>query len=150
MPEPDAQPDPTSSLTREQVLTSASRPAPTPEGEEPADAQGFAVEVTRLLVDLKCTDPVIFDVRGLSPVTDYVVVLSGTSDRQILAVANHASELGKKQGFPRLGEDADKATTWLVLDFVEVMVHLFEPGTRAHYDLEMLWGDAPRVSWHRG
>lgn len=114
------------------------------------DPRAFVVEAARLLADSHCEDVVIYDVGELSPVTRYILIASGTSDRQIKAVGGHVSELGRSIGFDRFGSDRDDASTWLVLDFVEVMVHLFEPATRGHYDLEMLWGDAPRVSWHRG
>ncbi|MEM1213568.1 MAG: ribosome silencing factor [Planctomycetota bacterium] len=120
---------------------------------DPADDAGsraFAVEVARLLADDKCQDVMIFEVRGMSPLTDFVVIGSGTSDRQIKAVAGHVAELGRESGFERLGADQDDARKWVAMDFISVMVHLFEPATRGHYDLEMLWDDAPRVSWHRG
>ncbi len=118
--------------------------------EAAGDAHAFAVESARLMADLKCEDVVIFDVRGLSEVTHFVVIGSGTSDRQMKSVADDLKELGAETGFHRYGNERDEATTWVVADFVEVVAHLFEPGTRAHYDLEMMWGDAPKVGWHRG
>ncbi len=114
-----------------------------------AEAHGFAVEAARLLADTKCEDVVVFDVRGLSHVTDFVVIGTGTSDRQMKSVAEDVEELGASQGFDRYGQERDDSTTWVVADFVEVVVHLFEPNTRAHYDLEMMWGDAPQVHWRR-
>ena len=110
----------------------------------------FAVEAARLLADSHCEDVVVFDVRGLSQLTNFVLIASGTSDRQMKAVGHHVEELGQAHGMERLGQERDESTTWIVLDFIDVMVHLFEPVTRAHYDLEMLWGDAPRVPWPRG
>jgi len=122
------------------------RPAP----DRARDAsQSFAVDAARLLNDYDCHDVRLFDVRGVSPITNFIVIASGTSDRQIRSLGKHISELGEKIGFDRYGDDADKASTWLALDYVEVMVHLFEPETRAHYDLEMLWGDAPEINWRR-
>ena len=121
-----------------------------PDAPRKDDPRAFAIEAARLLADSHCEDLVVFDVRELSPVTQYILIASGTSDRQIKALGGHVSELGRELGFGRIGSEQDGATTWLVLDYVEVMVHLFEPVTRAHYDLELLWGDAPRVSWHRG
>jgi ribosome-associated protein len=121
-------------------------------GSRGADDQtnlDFVVEASRLLHDSHAQDVVAFDVRGLSQLTDYLVIASGTSDRQIKAVAGHVEELAKDYHLQRLGTERDKEATWLVLDFVSVMVHLFEPATRAHYDLEMLWGDAPRIDWRR-
>jgi ribosome-associated protein len=135
--------------TREAFTTRA--PAnPPAAATESADARDFAIEAARLLADSHCDDVVIFDVSELSPVTRMVLIATGTSDRQIKSLIGHLTDLGKEMGFDRFGSERDDASTWMVADFVEVMVHLFEPGTRAHYDLEMLWGDAPRVSWHRG
>jgi len=113
------------------------------------DARGLAIESARLVTDLKCEDVVIFDVSGMSQVTDFIVIASGTSDRQIKSVGADVAELGRTHGFEKYGSDRDEASTWLIVDMVEVMVHLFEPATRGHYDLEMLWGDAPQVAWRR-
>lgn len=116
----------------------------------PADpARDYAVEAARLLRDDKCTDVLLLDVRNLSQVTDYIVIGSGTSDRQMNSVLAHVEELGKARGFPSWKRNSDDRSLWLLLDSVDVVVHLFEPATRAHYDLEMLWSDAPRVAWER-
>ncbi|CAG0954903.1 Ribosomal silencing factor RsfS [Phycisphaerales bacterium] len=120
-----------------------------PKAEAPDAAREFAIETARLLHDDKCTDVALLDVRGLSQVTNYIVIGSGTSDRQMRSALMHAELLGKQRGFSAWRSDADSGGVWLLLDLVEVVVHLFEPNTRAHYDLEMLWGDAPRVSWER-
>jgi ribosome-associated protein len=109
----------------------------------------FVVDVARLLADRNCQDVVIFDLRGLCDVTDYIVLASGTSDRQILSVGKEVQEMAQEQDLVRFGREADTSTTWLVLDFVDMVVHLFDPDARVHYDLEMLWGDAPCVIWER-
>ena len=121
----------------------AARRAQRPENDQ---ARDFAVAAARLAISLHCEDLVIFDVRGLSDMTDFVVIGSGTSDRQIKAVGSEISALAREHGMERFGTDRDEASTWVVLDFIDVIVHLFEPTTRAHYDLEMMWDDAPRVS----
>ena len=59
------------------------------------------------------------------------------------------NKLAAKMGYPVFRRDADDRTTWIVVDCVDVVLHVFEPNTRAHYDLEMLWADAPRVEWER-
>ena len=109
----------------------------------------FVVETARLLDDRHCEDIVIFDVHGLSQLTDYIIIATGTSDRQMKAVAGDVADLGKQHGLERYGSERDDSSTWIVIDFVEVMVHLFEPATRGHYDLEMMWGDAEKVDWRR-
>ncbi|MEM8783218.1 MAG: ribosome silencing factor [Planctomycetota bacterium] len=125
--------------------------SPRPHKRDAAEqAKGFAVACARLMADFNCEEVVIFDVRGLSEVTDYVVIGTGTSDRQMRSVAEDLEDIGKEHDFQRYGAEDDEAATWIAADFVEVVAHLFEPATRAHYDLEMMWGDAPRVSWHRG
>lgn len=115
------------------------------------DADGkiaaFAKEAAQLMDDLKCTDVLVMDVRGKSQVTDYIVVASGTSDRQMRSVAQTVAELAEQRGHPPYRSNADTRTTWVIMDCVDVVVHLFEPNTRLHYDLEMMWGDAPRISW---
>lgn len=109
----------------------------------------FAIDAARLAHDDKCTDVVLMDVRGLSQVTDYIIVGSGSSERQMRSVLDHIQDLGATRGFNVFRTNKDERALWLLADFVHVVVHLFEPATRAHYDLEMLWGDAPRVEWER-
>jgi len=111
--------------------------------------QQFVVEAARLLNDLHFQDVQILDLRGLSDVTDYVLIASGTSNRQIRSVSSEVGKLAKSMGQDRFGLDQDEQSTWLVLDFVDAIVHLFDPVTRAHYDLEMMWGDAPLIRWQR-
>ncbi|NUQ66922.1 MAG: ribosome silencing factor [Phycisphaerales bacterium] len=109
----------------------------------------FAIDAARLAHDDKCTDVVLMDVRGLSQVTDYIIVGSGSSERQMRSVLDHIQDLGATRGFNVFRTNKDERALWLLADFVHVVVHLFEPATRSHYDLEMLWGDAPRVEWER-
>lgn len=123
------------------------KPAPAPEAA--SAARKFALAAAQLVRDDKCTDVVLLDVRNLSQVTDYIVIGTGTSDRQMQSVLDHVEDLGKTFGYPAWKTDTDQRSTWLLLDCVDVVVHLFEPNTRAHYDLEMLWGDAPRIAWER-
>lgn len=108
----------------------------------------FAIEAARLVRDDKCEDVVLLDVRGLSQITDYIVIGSGTSERQMRSVLEHVDELGAKMGFRAFRNSTDERAAWLLMDFVDVIVHLFEPNTRAHYDIESLW-DAPRIGWER-
>ena len=110
---------------------------------------GFVIEAARLAEDRHCTDVRLFDVRGRSHVCDFVLVASGTSDRQVKSVGAELEDLGAQHGMARFQTTADPASTWLVVDFVDVVVHLFEPARRAYYDLDDLWGDAPELSFAR-
>lgn len=129
--------------------------SPKPRSRAARDAQAdkairkFAIDAARFIADSHCTEVLLLDVRGKSDVMDYVLIASGTSDRQIRSVADDVEKLAQEAGLSRIGTSADAAANWVVLDLVEVVVHLFEPATRAHYDLEMLWGDAPQVKWRR-
>jgi len=114
-----------------------------------AEARDFAVDAARIAHDDRCENVVLLDVRGLSQVTKFIVVASGTSDRQMASVLEHILAHAKETGHGAFGRSSDEGRTWMLADFVDVVVHLFEPNTRAHYDLEMLWGDAKRVEWER-
>ncbi|MDQ7013307.1 MAG: ribosome silencing factor [Planctomycetota bacterium] len=140
-------PTPTPTPTTEQFLTKAT--ATTPPLERGGPAEALAIELARLFHDDKCTDVVVLDVRGMSPLTDYLVVGSGSSERQMASVLDHAVEIVEKRGGEAFGITKDAGTLWLIADFVDVVAHLFEPNTRAVYDIEMLWGDARRVEWER-
>jgi ribosome-associated protein len=115
----------------------------------PAQVKAFALEAARLLADNKCQDIVLLDVTSLSQVSDFLVVANGSSDRQMRSTADEVAEIAAKHGYTTFRKDVDDRSTWIVVDFVDVVVHIFEPNTRAHYDLEMLWQDAPRVEWER-
>lgn len=116
---------------------------------DPKVSREFAVEAARLMADDKCEEISLLDVRELSQVTDFIVIASGTSERQMRSVLKDVEKLGAQRGFSAFRSSTDDRATWLLADFVDVVVHVFEPNTRAHYDLEMLWGDAPRLTWER-
>lgn len=79
--------------------------------------------------------------------TQFIVVGSGTSDRQMYSVAADVADLGAESDHPVFRSSRERSSNWMVIDFVDVIVHIFEPNTRAYYDLESLWVDAKRVSW---
>lgn len=116
---------------------------------DPALTRAFAIEAARMLFDDKSENVVVLDVSSLSQVTDFIVIGSGTSDRQMKSSIENIEVLAKEHDFAAFGSSTDSGATWLLIDFVDVVVHLFEPNTRAHYDLEMLWGDAEHIEWQR-
>lgn len=120
-----------------------------PRREPTATARQFALDAARMFSDDKCEDVVVLDVSGLSQVTDFIVIGSGTSERQMRGVLKDVEDHGAKIGFHAFRSSTDDRATWLLADFVDVVCHVFEPNVRAHYDLEMLWGDAPRLNWER-
>ena len=81
--------------------------------------------------------------------TDYFVVATGTSDRQMRTVADAVREHGKEVGQKVWHVAGKESGDWIVLDFVDVVVHVFSETFRHYYDLELIWGEAPRVRWRR-
>ncbi len=123
--------------------------APSTSRKDRAQARGFAIEAARLLHDRHCTDVLVLDVNGLSHVCDFIIIGTGTSDRQMKSLAGELEDLAEEQGEKMFRTSRDTATTWIVIDFVDVVAHLFEPNQRSYYDLEQLWSDAPSVAWTR-
>ena len=109
----------------------------------------FAVEAARLLSDRRCEDVLLLDVRGLSQVCDYMIIASGTSEKQMKSVAAELEDLGGELGQPVFRSNRDTGNTWIVVDFVNVVAHLFEPTHRSYYELERLWSDSRPVRWER-
>ena len=113
-----------------------------------ASAERFACHAARLLADSRCEEVFVLDVRGISQITDYLVIATGTSDRQIRSVAADLKLLAEQEGQAVVRLHGGDAGQWIVADFVDVVVHLFEATTRAYYDLESLWSDGRRIDWH--
>lgn len=78
--------------------------------------------------------------------TDFFVVATGTSSRQLRTVADHIKEKGKELGSARFGIEGYETGRWVLLDYVDCVIHVFDAETRSYYDLELLWGDAPKLT----
>ena len=92
---------------------------------------------------------VVLDVSGLSPVTDFLVVGTGTSPRQMKTACDDLEEMGQPRDFRPLSRAGDGGANWTCIDFVDVVVHVFSQDARGYYDLENLWGDAKKIEWQR-
>src|SRR5438105_10428554 len=99
----------------------------------------FAVEAARLAANTRCHNVVLLDVRGISPVTDYMVLATGTSPRQMRTVCDDVAEMAQQRGEKPLGEDVAQSESWMLIDFVDVVVHVFSAEARQFYDLDGLW-----------
>ena len=112
-------------------------------------AKELAIEAARIASDSHCKDLVVLDLRGISPVTDYFVIATGTSSRQMRSVADDIAIFGKSIGQPVWQKAGIDSSQWVLLDFVDLVVHLFDQQARSYYDLELMWGEAPHVEWAR-
>ena len=113
-------------------------------------ARRLAIALARTCSENRCRDVAVLDLRHLSPVTDFFVVATGTSDRQMRAAADHAAEAAKEMGERPFSIEGDEAGWWVLQDYVNVVLHVFTDESRKYYDLDLLWGDAPRVDWKKG
>ena len=111
----------------------------------PQSAVEFAKAAGQLAAATRCTDVVLLDVSNRSQVAHYFLIATGTSARQMTTVADQIAELGENMGFKPWRISGAESARWILIDCVDVVVHLFDPASRAFYDLEMLWGDCPRV-----
>lgn len=97
--------------------------------------------------DLRGKDTVVLDLTGITPLFDYFVISTGNSRRQMHAISDEVQRRLKRAGSQRLSLEGFESSRWIVQDFGDVVVHVFTDEARALYDLEHLWGDAPRVDW---
>ena len=95
--------------------------------------------------DLKAQQLVVLDLRGINDATDYFVIASGTSDAHVRGIAESVMEKMGRRGFRTHHVEGVVGGRWILLDFVDFVVHLFHPETRAFYQLERLWNDAPEL-----
>lgn len=108
--------------------------------------EGELAVVLDALDDRKALEVTALDLRGLFDVADFFVICTGTSDTHVRGMADHVVERMKAGGHPLHHIEGEREAQWVLLDFVDIVVHLFHPAVRAFYQLELLWSDAPVVS----
>ncbi|TWT40347.1 Ribosomal silencing factor RsfS [Phycisphaerae bacterium RAS1] len=109
----------------------------------------FAQEAARIASDSKAEDVVVLDLRGISPLADLFVIGTGTSARQMHATLENIREFAKSQNRRPFRVSGGSDTSWILADYVDVVIHLFDARHRSYYDLDGLWGDAPQIEWRR-
>ena len=97
----------------------------------------------------KARDVVVLDMRGITPLYDYFILATGSSRRQIHTLAEEIDAALRAEGDARMGIEGYQASKWVVQDYGDILVHVFDPDTREYYKLEELWADAQRVDWER-
>ena len=117
-----------------------------------ADREGttssdLAVAAARAAADKQADRIVVLDVRELIVITDFFIIVSGTNERQVKTIAEDVEKALRDLGAKPVRREGEAGASWLLLDFIDVVVHVFEEEERDFYDLERLWSDAPRLDW---
>jgi ribosome-associated protein len=102
--------------------------------------------LTRFALEKKAYDLIVLDVRGLTSIADYFIVCSGRSDRQVQSIAQGLEENAADEGFKPFAVEGVQRGHWVLVDFSDVIVHVFYEPVREFYDLDGLWGHAPRAT----
>ena len=110
------------------------------------DSRDLARLAARAAASKQGEDILVLDVRDLITITDYFVIVTGTSERQLTTIADEVVKQAKDRGV-RPAREGEAGARWLLLDFVDFVVHVFHHEERDYYRLENLWRDAPNVEW---
>ena len=117
-----------------------------PSAELPDEARPRALDIARVGLDKKAEDVLVLDVRGLTSYADYFVLMTADSDRQAGAIADAVDETLKERGATKVGVEGYESGRWILIDYGDVVAHVFNRESRGFYDLEGLWADAPRFA----
>jgi ribosome-associated protein len=122
----------------------AERERPRRTGKPSADSHALALAAAREALKKKAQDVVVLDLRSLTGVCDFFVIVTGMADTQVRAIADQVEEGLREQGHKVWHVEGYASGRWVLLDFVDVVVHVFHHETRVLYQLERLWRDAAR------
>jgi ribosome-associated protein len=114
------------------------------------DSKTKSLLCVKAAMEKKARDPVLLEMNRTASFTDYFFICSGKSDRQVQAIAQGIEEVLEKQGMRPLGEEGKTDGRWILMDYEDVVVHIFLEPVRTFYDLEGLWIDAPRIELEMG
>jgi ribosome-associated protein len=109
----------------------------------------LAVRAARAAADKQGRDVLVLQVGELIAITDYFVIVSGSTDRQVRAIAEAIEEELRNAGVKPVRREGERDLRWLLLDYADIVVHVFLEEDRAYYELERLWRDAPNVHWEQ-
>jgi len=110
-----------------------------------SDTLALAQRAAQAALDNKAVDVVLLDLRGVTDMTDFFIIASGTSDTHVRSIGEHVLADMKREGSPAHHVEGLEKGRWVLLDFVDFVVHVFHPTLRSFYQLERLWGDAERI-----
>jgi ribosome-associated protein len=103
----------------------------------------------KVAADNKGRDILVLDMRSCTPLFDYFIISTGTSRRQIHTITEETDAALRAEDDTRLGIEGYQASKWIVQDYGDIVIHVFDPDTRDYYKLEELWADAKKVDWER-
>lgn len=109
------------------------------------ESEQLARRIADLCLDMKANDVVILDLKGVTDMTDFFVIASGTSDTHVRSTAEHVMETLKAAGEGATHVEGVSQGRWALVDFVDVVLHVFHPTMRSFYQLERLWSDARAI-----
>ncbi len=110
-----------------------------------SNSLALAQRAAQIALDSKAHDVVLLDLRGVSDMTDFFIIASGTSDTAVRSIGQHIIEDMKKEGTPATHVEGIEKGRWVLLDYVDFVVHIFHPTLRNFYQLERLWADAEQI-----
>ena len=110
-------------------------------------SRDLAIAAARAAADKQGERVVVLDVRELIVITDYFVIASGGSERQVRTIVEEVEKALRDLGMKPVRREGEDDRRWVLLDFFDIVVHVFDPDSRQYYALEDLWADAPRVPW---
>ncbi len=114
------------------------------------DSRTKSLVCLKAAAEKKAIDPIVLEMKGVASFTDYFLICSGKSDRQVLAIAEEIERVLERDGIRPLGQEGRAEGKWVLMDYDDVVVHIFLEPLRAFYDLEGLWMDAPRIDIQKG
>lgn len=120
---------------------------PTPLAPALPSALHRACVAAKVAADNKGRDILVLDMRSCTPLFDYFIISTGTSRRQIHTIAEETDAALRAEGDTRIGIEGYEASKWIVQDYGDIVMHVFDPDTRDYYKLEELWADAKKVDW---
>ena len=104
-----------------------------------------AILCMKIIQERKAVDPVLFDVEKLTSIADFFIISGGNSSRQVQAITQHIGQRMREEGFRPLGVEGEQEGHWVLMDYGDVVIHIFYQPVREFYDLEGLWMEAPRI-----
>lgn len=99
----------------------------------------------KIIRERKAINPILFNVGSLTSIADYFLIASGNSSRQVQAISRHLGKRMREEGFRSFGVEGEQEGHWVLMDYGDVVIHIFYEPVRAFYDLEGLWVEAERI-----